>query len=348
MATNEDLEQRIAELESLVVSQYDPPSGPEYSFPQPGQPIDQDQFQLLSMANGNGVIDRDDYPYDLVGWGSDSETNQKNSMILKVGTRRSRAEALVSGYYHVLNEDKVVDLPPVLGDTTYFICLVFDPRVINEGGEVASGAVSVQVYESDPPLTFGRVPVILWSVDRKPNQLLTDSTIQRNRPRLAPPVYVWGENHKPDPASVLWGSLCIVGATNSIYRSAAESEVTSEGGADKREWVSITDPPWKDSSSSHYVWVGPNTPKPGFRVVGNRVELRGRVKRIDGTAFSPGTAYNVVPNSPVPDTGTTTNAGSDSKRDPLQVGRAAGGTLEVHVKNSASWVDLAGCFYYLR
>lgn len=40
--------------------------------------------------------------------------------------------------------------------------------------------------------------------------------------------------------------------------------------------------------------------------------------------------------------------GSDGARQPLQVGFPANGTMEVHVKNKSSWIDLAGTFYYLR
>ena len=343
MATNEELEQRIKELESLVISQYDPPSGPEYSFPVPGQPIDQDQFQLLSLHSGNGIIDRGDFPYELVPWPTDSETNQKNSMILKAGRNNdSKAESLVSGYYHVMSEDKVIPLDPVSETTTYHICITYDPRSIEGTGDERGNPVEVKVYDSDPPVTFGRNHVYTYKVTRKPNQLLTDATIERVRPRLAAPIYVWAESHKPDAASVLYGSLCVVGETASIYRSVDDSNEGNQG------WVSITDPPWIDSTSKAYPVASSGVTAPGYRVIGNKVELRGRIKRKEGTDFVPGGAYNLIPNSPTPEVGTVMNAGSDNKREPIQVGRASGGTLEVQVKNNTRWVDLAGCFYYLK
>ena len=288
MATNEELEQRVKELESLIVAQYDPPTGPEYSFPAPGQPIDQDQFQLLSLHGGNGVIDRGGRPYWLNSWDTDAETNQKNSMILSNSTYNGKSEALVAGYYHVMSEERVVNFAPVLQETTYYVCLTFDPRVIDESGEQANGAISIQVYDSEPPSTFGRVHVILWTVTRKPNQLLSDATIDRVRPRLAPPLYVWLESHKPDPNKQLSGALCFVGQTKAVYRVSSDDD-----GEGSRSWVSLTDPPWTEpADSDFYGWAGSGHRR-GYRRTGeNSAQLRGRVKIMEDRPFRQGGGTN--------------------------------------------------------
>src|SRR5690625_2057400 len=63
------------------------------------------------MIHGdNGTIndspDSTGYRYYLEGHDSDSETNQRNTLILRAGTS---AEAIVEGFYHRLTED--MELP---------------------------------------------------------------------------------------------------------------------------------------------------------------------------------------------------------------------------------------------
>lgn len=265
---------RIDDLEDVVTVSDNPIEGPEYSFPIPNYPVNQEQFQLLSLVNGNGVIDRGGRPYWLTGHGSDSETNAQNSMILKVSTTIGRAESVVAGYYHVLTQDKTIPLGPVASTTTYRICLTYDPR----DDEERLGPVSIQVYDTQPPTTLGRVSVILWEVTRRPNQLLTDAAITRIRPRVAPPIYVWAEDHKPDPDEQLSGSLCVVGQTRAIYRVSSDED---ESGS--RGWVSLTDPPWTNlPDNATYGWTG-HGHRRGYRRTGeNSVQLRGRIKIVDG------------------------------------------------------------------
>lgn len=293
MATNEELETRIAELEGMVVSSYDPPSGPEYSFPQPGQPIDQDQFQLLSLPSGNGVIDRGEGSYWLMGWGSSSETNQKNSMRLTVGRVTKKAEAIVAGYYHVMTEEKEIQFPAVTKNTLYKVCLTFDPRYIDETGEESNQSVSVQVYDGEPPTTFGRVHLLLWSLERKPNQLLSDANYYRSRPRISPVVYVANEEQKPDIGSVLWGSICIVGGTANMWRALPrdESDPNTQGDGD---WYSLTSPTFSNpGDTATYEWAGHGYRR-GYRRVGDVLEFRGRLKKTDGGKFVVGGGGNAL------------------------------------------------------
>lgn len=284
MASNEDLEQRIVELESMVVSSYDPPSGPEYSFPAPGQPIDQNQFQLLSLTDGNGIIDRGDGPYRLVGWESNSETNQKNSMLLTVGRETKRAEAVVSGYYHVITQDMEISLPPVSTPTTYYICLTYDPRIIDEGGGPGQSVVSVQVYKDEVPTTGGRVNVVTHSVSRKANQLLTDADMKILRPRVSPLNLVGSLGSLPSPSSVLYGTMALAESTNDIVVAR-----NAESGAETpSEWVSVTSPEWTDlQDNQYYGWPG-HGHRRGYRRLGSSMEIRGRIKRIDGQKFQVG------------------------------------------------------------
>lgn len=282
MATNEELEARVKELESLIIAEYDPPSGPEYSFPVPGQPIDQDQFQLLSLPSGDGVIDRGDIPYGLRGMGSTEETNAANTMYLTVGTH-GKAEAIVAGYYHVMNTDKLIHLDPVSTETIYRVCLTYDPRIIDETGAPGDSVVSVQVYTTPPPTSFGRVHVVMHKVTRKPNQLLTDATIERVRPRIAPSLVFGSHDQLPKPSSVIWGSLAHI---HGIRKDILVAKGDGDEGVTR--WESIISPPWNDLDLSAGYEALDAENKPQWRIVGDMIEYHGQVKRKNGANLTSG------------------------------------------------------------
>ena len=344
MATNEELEQRVKELESLVIAQYDPPSGPEYSFPQPGQPIDQDQFQLLSLTDGNGIIDRGDYPYWLEGWGSDAETNEKNSMRLRVGQKYDKAEAVIGGYYHVLNEDKTIPLPAVTETTTYYICLTNDPR--EEEGRL--GPVSVQVYTSEPPTTFARINTTLYTVTRKPNQLLTDATVERFRPRTVAPIAVLRREHLPDPASVLFGSVAYIYGENDIVIARGAS--TEEGGPNRWDSMFTPDVIVRGPTAS-YEWAGSGDDFRSTRI-GNLVILEGRLKRTSGEPFKGNYmgGYNIrnLPPQHSPRNSKRYITKSDGYNDmdkEVVVNIGSDGAVNVFPRADVAWVSVDGIVY---
>src|SRR5690625_901996 len=85
-------DQRLDDLESLITAEYEPPEGTEYSFPVANQGITQEQFRLMFLGQANGMIHGDngavndpesstDNRYYLEGHDSDSETNQRNTLI---------------------------------------------------------------------------------------------------------------------------------------------------------------------------------------------------------------------------------------------------------------------------
>lgn len=276
-------DEKIESLEDIVTTTGQPVGGSEYSFPIPNQPMDQDQFQLLSIPNGDGIIDRAGYPYKLVGWDSDSETNQKDSMILKVSNVTGKAEAVVGGYYHVLTEDKVIPLPSVSTTTTYYIELTYDPRL---GDDEDPNIVSVQVYTSEPPTTFKRKHVDLHRVTREPNQILTDAKVETFRPRIAPTTVVYDKDSLPEPSTQVWGAVTFVhGAVKDIV--VAKGNTSEE--ADRYE--SLLSPAWEETPDGEsYVYTGN-----GYRVAikrqGMTRTLRGQWKRASGQSFYPDSSY---------------------------------------------------------
>ena len=208
-----DLEQdqRLGSLESLITAEYQPPEGTEYSFPVANQGITQEQFRLMHLGQANGMIHGDngivnDSP-DSTGWryyldrhDSDSETNQRNTLILRAGTS---AESIVEGFYHRLTEDLELPFPPVTTTTVYHVTITYDPR------DFKTNPVKIQVYPGTPPTSHGRVHVVLYKVERGPNQLLTQATITRYRPYTAGVLSVQNANQLPDPAQYPAGTLAV-------------------------------------------------------------------------------------------------------------------------------------------
>src|SRR5699024_198491 len=180
-----DIEQdaRIETIESLVTAEYQPPEGTEYSFPVANQGITQEQFRLMFLGQANGMIHGDNgtvndspnstgYRYYLDGHDSDSETNQRNTLLLRAGTS---AESIVEGFYHRLTEDMELPFPPVTTTTLYRVTLTYDPR------KFKTSPVNIEVWAGEPPTAHGQVHLLLHTVERRPNQLLSQATITRYR-----------------------------------------------------------------------------------------------------------------------------------------------------------------------
>lgn len=345
----------IAALQELVTTDYQPPSGPEYSFPAERMPISQTQFSLLSLPAGNGVLNRNDFPYQLVGLGTDAQTNAANQMVLKVGSVTGRAEAIVAGFFHVLTQDMTIDLPAVTATTTYYVCLTYDPRLLGDQGDEdadtnPNGPVSVQVYAGTPPTEQGRVHLVLHTITRSANQLLSAATIQRYRPSISPVVTVQSVAQLPAIDSVLYGTLGVIEAPDGS--KDIQIAVPDEG-----EWQTLLTEkpgPWVASTSGTHIAQGTGLP-PAYRIVGDKVEMRGRVKRGDGVAtysqFTDTNAYTVIPNAPAPLSGGVPILGGSTNANGLlrwTANTTTGAPGVGPLSGTATWMDLTGYSYYWK
>src|SRR5690625_2213310 len=263
-------DQRLDDLESLITAEYEPPEGTEYSFPVANQGITQEQFRsmFLGQANGmihgnNGVIN--DSP-DSTGWryyldrhDSDSETNQRNTLILRAGTS---AESIVEGFYHRLTEDIELPFPPVTTKTTYYVTITYDPR------DFRTNPVKIQVYPGTPPTSHDRVHVVLYKVERGPNQLLTQATVTRYRPYTAGLLSVQNRYQLPDPAAYPAGTLVVPSAEgHGVY-------VRQNAGLkwlDVLGYLSEKPGPWKDMLLSNNALDWSGTAK--YRRVSRGIEI---------------------------------------------------------------------------
>lgn len=207
---------QISALQDIVTPYYQPPGDVEYSFPVVGQGITADQYRLMSLGQANGIIHGDNgiindspnstgWRYYLDGHATDAETNQRNTLMLRAGTS---AEAIVEGFYHRLTEDMELSFPPVTTPTTYHVCLTFDPRREDE----PTGPIHVEVYAGEPPTTHGRVHLLLHTVQREPNQLLSQATKTRYRPYTAGLLSVQNRNQLPDASEYPAGTVVVPSA----------------------------------------------------------------------------------------------------------------------------------------
>src|SRR5699024_9623395 len=131
---------------------------------------------------------------------SDSETNQRNTLILRAGTP---AESIVEGFYHRLTEDLELPFPPVTTKTTDHVTITYEPR------DSKTSPVKIQLYPGHQPTALGRVHVVLYEVERVPIQLLTQATVTRYRPYTAGVLSVQNRNQLPDPAASPAGTLVV-------------------------------------------------------------------------------------------------------------------------------------------
>lgn len=287
--TPAELQQQIDELKELVTTPYEPPVGSEYSYPVVNQPMNDEMWQYVTLGLGDGILDEGGSPYYLKNNGSAANTNATNTMLLTVSTVTDNAQSLLRGFYHRLIEDKILDFPGVSSTTTYYVVLQYDPM----GHSTPEGPLSVQVV-TNLSTAQGKYNLIYWSLTRRANQLLTDATIERFRPRVAPAITVAREEDKPEPKYVLWGSVCFVHRTNSTY-IAVGAEDDEDAGPTR----------WKDINGYSnrytrpdgvYKWVGHGS-RPSVYKYGQHVIMEGRLARgdrFDGQRYNAGTDYQIM------------------------------------------------------
>ena len=270
----------IEELQELVgVSTYEPVDGPELSYPAVGQAVDDEMWQYVTLALGTGVLDVGGRPYWLRKLGTDSETNSTNQMVLTVSTNTGTAQAVLNGFYHRLSQDMRLDFPMPLTETTYYVVLELNPLKARS----PEGPISVKVYPNELNTESGRRHLLLWTVTRKPNQLLTDATIERVRVKVAPFITVDNPKHMPDPSKVLWGTRCFVTDTGIEYRARGGTE--DAGGPTEWHPLNLARGMTNLPLGGSYKSAGTT---PSYRVYDGYLELFGDVQNTGGSHFPVG------------------------------------------------------------
>src|SRR5699024_3951291 len=272
-------DQRLDDLESLITAEYEPPEGTEYSFPVANQGITQEQFRLMFLGQANGMIHGDNgtindspdstgYRYYLEGHSSDSETNQRNTLLLRAGTS---AESIVEGFYHRLTEDMELPFPAVTKTTHYHMTFSYDPH------DIKTSPLKNQVYTDEPPTSQGRIHVLLHTVERRPNQLLSQAKITRYRQYTSGLLTVKNEDQLPDPRSVPAGTLAVPSASGRATFVRSNTSLA---------WVDPVAPsPWEDVfHPNRNGWrVGTGSEKPMARLTSTGIQLKGFFYRNNAT-----------------------------------------------------------------
>ncbi|MGO2634738.1 MAG: hypothetical protein ACTH9H_13420 [Galactobacter sp.] len=204
-------------------------SGDEVSFPVEGKAMGANEWAWVTRGMGNGVLDMGGWPYRLAGF-----SNTTDTATLGVSTITGTGNALVNGFYHQLNDAKTIPLPPVSQTTTYHICLTYNPVGMDQAG----GPVTVQTYAGTPPTTQGKIHVVLYTVTRTPNQLLTDATVKRIVTRVSPQILVWDPAELPEANNVLWGTQALAHRTRETYLAVGNTE-----NGKPTDWQNVT-PDW--------------------------------------------------------------------------------------------------------
>lgn len=179
----------------------------EQSFPVLEKPLTDVQWSSITMGLGNGVIDERGNPYNLTGF-----SNVDNTAIVKVDTKTGYNHAVLNGFYHRMDEEMKVSFPAVSSQTTYSVVLVYDPQ--NEGMPVS--LKTVKALDE----TGKKKYLELWRVIRKPNQLLTEATIVKIRPTIAPYIQVDDVNSLPEVTSLPFGTRAHCLYTGETWRAS--------------------------------------------------------------------------------------------------------------------------------
>ena len=275
----------IEELQELVgASTYEPVDGPEFSYPAVGQAVDDEMWKFITLAQGNGVLDMGDGSYWLKSF-----NNADNTVVLEPG-RLGLGHAVVGGFYHRLQKSMTLSIPMPTSETTYYVALELNPLK----AKTPEGPISIQVYPNELNTESGRTHLILWEITRKPNQLLTDATVTKIRPRVSPVIYVHEKSQLPDVKTVLWGSIAVVGKNAELFRALPRDEDDPSPNVGDGKWESLSGPPFSDpGDTAAYKWVGHGYRR-GYRRVGDTLEFRGRIARTNGAKFVNGGGDNIL------------------------------------------------------
>src|SRR5699024_6924996 len=197
---------RIDQLESLITAEYQPPQGAQYSYPIANQGITQDQWQQMMLSMGDGAIVTEDseHFFRLVKHDTDAETNQRNTLIMKVAQNTGRNEASLAGFYFRQTEDIELPFPPVTTTTVYHVTVTYDPR------KFKTEPLRLEVWAGEPPRAHGQRHLVLRTVRREANQLLSQDLISTLRHYVSPVITAVTEAGLPDSKDVLYGTLGIV------------------------------------------------------------------------------------------------------------------------------------------
>ncbi|UEJ84019.1 hypothetical protein Bra3105_06820 [Brachybacterium halotolerans subsp. kimchii] len=267
----------------------------EYSYPIENEPMPGSNWSSVTKGIGNGILDEGGFPYNLINL--NNATNKATVTAANLGDGVLRSHAILDGFYHRIDANVVIDLPAVTKATTYYVALQFVPTRATEG----KLPVQLGVFTS-LDRTQGKDYLVLWTIVRQANQLLTDAAVTMGRQRVAGTVVVASEANLPPANSVLWGTVGVIHNGRDSDRAKIVMAITDSSETTGWKWKTLSDRGEVDDET--FTWDLKNNTETynspvadGFkRAIGRRQKrrkLRGRVGLISGNDFVKDGEYRV-------------------------------------------------------
>ena len=212
----------------------------EKSFPKVNQPMTSQMWRSVAAPMGTGIIDRGGGPFLM------SIDNATNSMTIKVSSVTNLNEAIVNGFYFQMDRPRTLTLPPKNWVETYWIVLRHDPL------KADTEPVELTVITGEKfPEKDGKSYLILYSVTRQPNQVLSQAKIVYYKYKVTPSITTDFEEGLPPAGTVMHGSLARVSETDGLYATTVrlKDEATVWKQITGTQAKAVSMPGWKIETS---------------------------------------------------------------------------------------------------
>lgn len=196
----------------------------QQSYPIVEQPVTAEQWSTMAQGDGDGIIDRGNWPFWITSPSSVTDTvtvipsryKSKSGPITGV----QAGEAQLSGFYFRITSNEVLKVPPVSKTTKYWIALQYDPL----RGTDPAGPIKLAVFSGDLDRSQGKTYLVLWALTRSPNQTLETAWASRDeyRPRVSPQLTVSTVTHLPVETETLVDTVAFIRDSGSQWRAETD------------------------------------------------------------------------------------------------------------------------------
>lgn len=225
----------------------------EQSFPVIEKPMTDEQWKSVTLGIGDGILDEGGNPYRV------ELSNQTDQATVQLDTLTGVNHAIIRGFYHRMDAPVSLDVPAVSSKTTYVVALRYDPTD-------STTPVRLGVWKGIDR-SNGKYYLVLATIERSPNQLLSNATLKSYRTKITPSIQVDYEANLPDPSTVLWGTKAHCFRSNKTLR-ASWGKWVHIGGQRVPIWGV---PGWKIYTATNGILARPTSDGWDCSLVGNIV-----------------------------------------------------------------------------
>lgn len=196
----------------------------QQSYPIVEQPVTAEQWSTMAQGDGDGIIDRGNWPFWITSPSSvtDTVTVVPSRYKSRSGptTGVQAGEAQLSGFYFRITANESLKIPPVAAKTRYWIALQYDPL----RGTDPAGPIKLGVFAGDLDRSQGKTYLVLWALTRSPNQTLETAWASREeyRPRVSPQIAVSTVAHLPTETETLVDTLAFIRDSGGWWRAETD------------------------------------------------------------------------------------------------------------------------------